>query len=85
MAVYYTSDVYESYLKSIFGAAGIPYSFVTGRAGEDEDYIALAVTILRWAQGGFRYEDLLPVFTSPVIRNSGGVPTYNNELNVSLA
>lgn len=84
VAVCYTSDVYEGYLKSVFGAAGIPYAFVTGRAGEDEDYIALAITILKWAQNRFRYEDLLPVFTSPVIRNSGGITMYNNELNSGI-
>ena len=59
--IFYSSNAYEGYIKSVLDREGIPFSFVTGSAPSD-GYITLIKDILDWAIGGYRYVDYLRIF-----------------------
>lgn len=66
--VYYTDKTYEPVLKSIYDERKLPYSFVSGRSIYTTETGQAIHDILKWAEGGFVYADLMPVFDSKAFR-----------------
>lgn len=66
--VYYTDKTYEPVLKSIYDERKLPYSFVSGRSIYTTETGQAIHDILKWAEGGFVYADLMPVFDSRAFR-----------------
>ena len=66
--IFYSSDKYEGYIKSVLGREGIPYSFVTGRTPSDR-YITLFKNIITFASNDFMYADYRTICRSYLMSN----------------
>ena len=68
VCVLYTSPDYEPVLSGAFGERRIPLCFPDGRSAACSDSIQMLLALIRWAAGGYRYEDLKAVVLNPLFR-----------------
>ena len=68
IAIYYTSNKYEGYIKSVLGREGINYSFVTGSKASD-GYTDLFKRILDFASNDYKYKYYRNICRSKLMSN----------------
>ncbi|MBR1598403.1 MAG: PD-(D/E)XK nuclease family protein [Lachnospiraceae bacterium] len=66
--IIYSSDEYETLLRSILCERGIPYFFETDYSVQDKSYIKLMMSILDWASDDYSYEKYRYITNNPLIR-----------------
>ena len=63
--ILYSSPEYEAPLEAAFGMRKVPLRFVAGRPAAGEEPVHRMLSVLDWAENGYRYELLRPVVLDP--------------------
>ena len=74
--IVYASPEYEAPLAAAFGARGVPIRFTDGRSAAGADPVHLMLSVLDWAENGYRYEHLKPVMMDPAFAWPEGQESY---------
>lgn len=69
VTVYYPSQDYETYLDAEFVSRNVPLTFASGRNPGASQYFRMTRAILKWAENGFFYDDLRPVFSCGILKH----------------
>ena len=66
VCIVYTSQDYEPALLAAFGERRVPIRFLSGRPVSGMDSVRMLLSLVQWAEDGYRYEDLKSVVLNPL-------------------
>ncbi len=76
--IYYTNDVYESFLSAILGSREISFGFISGYSAMCTDYLNFMCSVLKWAEQDYLYSALESVVTNPKLDAETGYAIRRN-------
>lgn len=77
--LYYTAEVYENYIQSVFGRLQIPVQFADGEKMSTDNAAGLFLRLAKWAEYRFEEKYLQAVFYNPVLT----LPESDSEEKIS--
>ncbi len=77
--LFYTSPIYENFIRSAFESRGIPYQFLTGENVSGSNIVRFMLAVLDWAEEDFLYERLHVVVENPLITFAGIQPSKQEQ------